>query len=262
FGNCHHIDGLFLRHQMLNGTENQPVIMAVKIIVLQGFGHRFPGAFVQHQRTQYRLFGFHRMRWRTLTGGLLIGVVIVAHAVIPDVFRNGTNKKGTISGWLIVPYSASGCQSAATPQQPLLLGYNVQFQYSVHFRVQVNSDIEFTQRADRAFRQTYFSFGHFNTSLAYQVSDVAVAQRTEQFAFVTGFNGNRHFDFFDLGSAGLSVGQLGSRLSFQFGTTGFELFYVDFGSRYSFALREQEVTRIARTYINGIAQCTQVGYFF
>ncbi|CCJ86273.1 hypothetical protein BN133_2650 [Cronobacter dublinensis 582] len=120
----------------------------------------------------------------------------------------------------------------------------------------------FASGTQNAVRQTNFALSHVNASCSNSVSDVASTDGTEQFTFVARFgrdgNGAQRIDFL---CASFSSGQNVSQFGFQFSTTCFEELNVFLGSRDSFALRNQEVTSVARFNVYLVAQAAQVCYF-
>ncbi len=62
FRDRHHVVGLVSLGQRGDGTENQAMIMAVKVLLVDDVGDFIPRAVVQHQATDDRLFCLQRVR--------------------------------------------------------------------------------------------------------------------------------------------------------------------------------------------------------
>ena len=57
-----HVKWLVGIGQLVHGTENQAVVMPVEIAIRHLVQHPLPGVVVQHQATEYGLFGLDGMR--------------------------------------------------------------------------------------------------------------------------------------------------------------------------------------------------------
>ena len=71
-GQGHDVNRRVLIGQFGDRTEDQAVVMSIKITVGDLIKHTLPGVVVQHQTTEYSLFGFDGMRRHLQRGGLQI----------------------------------------------------------------------------------------------------------------------------------------------------------------------------------------------
>lgn len=92
-GEGHHVDRLVGLGQLVDGAEDQAMVMAVEIAVGHRIRHTLPGVVVQHQATQHGLLGLDRVR-RHLQGCgfqvVLLGAGDLVHRL--DA-RKGTAEK-------------------------------------------------------------------------------------------------------------------------------------------------------------------------
>ncbi len=126
--------------------------------------------------------------------------------------------------------------------------------------MQSDNDVVLANLTQSAFRQTNFSFGHFNASGGQGISDVTSADGAEQLAFVTRFGGDYYrFQSSQFLGTSFSSSQLRSHFGFQLGATSFKHFQVSSASYNCFALRQQVVTSVTGFNSNFVAQATQLG---
>ena len=126
----------------------------------------------------------------------------------------------------------------------------------------LNSNVVLAGVTQRARRQTNFALVHNNASSRSGFSDVAVADRTEQLAFVTSLGGDGQDQFSQCSCASFGSGQNGSFLTLELSTTNFEVGQVLDRSRQRLALRDQEVATVARLHVNLGAESAEAFDFF
>ncbi|MCY1368491.1 hypothetical protein D9M69_554740 [compost metagenome] len=98
-GQGHDVDRHVLIGQLGDRTENQAVVMSIEIAVGDLIEHTLPGVVVQHQTTEYSLFGFDGMRRHFQRGGLQIvllrsGDIVHGHLVLGDKKQKFQKDKG------------------------------------------------------------------------------------------------------------------------------------------------------------------------
>jgi hypothetical protein len=61
------VAGLIALDQAGNSLENEPVIIAIKVLGEHPIGNLVPGGGIEHQTAEHGLFGFDRMGWQAQT---------------------------------------------------------------------------------------------------------------------------------------------------------------------------------------------------
>ena len=95
FGKGHDVDRRVLIGQFGDRTEDQAVVMSIEIAVGDLIEHAFPGVVVQHQTTEYSLFGLDGMRRHLQGGGLqivLLGSGDIVHGHLSISEKQGIQK--------------------------------------------------------------------------------------------------------------------------------------------------------------------------
>jgi len=95
-GKGHDVDRHVLIGQFGDRTEDQAVVMPVEIAVGDLIEHAFPGVVVQHQTTEYSLFGLDGMRRHFQRGGLqivLLGSGDFVHGHLESGLKTGVPER-------------------------------------------------------------------------------------------------------------------------------------------------------------------------
>ncbi len=84
-GQGHHVQRTARLGQRHHGVKHQAMLVAIEIVGHQPVGDIVPGLIVEHQATQHRLLGLHRVRRNLQRRGFTIDGLDVTHALVSSL---------------------------------------------------------------------------------------------------------------------------------------------------------------------------------
>src|SRR6185295_16921292 len=143
----------------------------------------------------------------------------------------------------------------------LFFGDDRDRQRNVHVRVQMQYHEMLTDRPDRAARQAHFAALDLESTCRDRFGDVSRADRTEKLTFAAGLGSDAKLEVLQSGRALLGGVKVFLGLAFELGAPRLEPRHVLRGRHGRFALRQQEIARIAWFYFDAITDAAKVGDF-